>query len=49
MKKSLSVVSLLLLFALCLSLGVPGVPACAEEKKDPAEIRISPAWRMPPR
>ena len=39
MKKNLSVVSLLLLFALCLSLGVPGVSACAEEKKDPAEIK----------
>ena len=39
MKKSLSVVSLLLLFALCLSLALPGVSACAEEKKDPAEIK----------
>ena len=39
MKKSLSAVSFLLLFALCLSLAVPGVSACAEEKKDPAEIK----------
>ena len=39
MKKSLSAVSFLLLFALCLSLAVPGISACAEEKKDPAEIK----------
>ena len=39
MQKSLSAVSFLLLFALCLSLAVPGVSACAEEKKDPAEIK----------